>query len=197
MKISLEMVKKLREKTQAPVVECKFALEKAQGNLEEAEKILRKRGIEVAQKKSGRKAKEGVISSYIHHNGKVGVLVELNCETDFVARNQEFREFGKNIAMHIAAFSPRWISPEDVPPQALEEEKAILREQAEKEGKPPQIVEKIVEGRLKKFYTQKCLLSQPYFKDMEKTVKDVLQELISKVGENIKIGRFVRMELGE
>lgn len=197
MKISLEMVKRLREKTQAPVVECKSALEKTQGNLEEAEKILRKRGIEVAQKKSGRKVKEGVISSYIHHNGRVGVLVELNCETDFVARNQEFREFGKNIAMHIAAFSPRWVSPEDVPPQALREEKAILREQAEKEGKPPQIVEKIVEGRLKKFYTQKCLLSQPYFKDMEKTVKDVLQELISKVGENIKIGRFVRIELGE
>ncbi len=195
MNISIERVKKLREETGAGVVECKKALEEAKGDTEEAKKILRKRGVRIAQKKSGEETNQGIIASYIHHNGNVGALVEVHCQSDFVAKNNEFKKFAKDIAMHIVAFDPRWISPEDIPPSVIEEEKAILRAQAEKENKPANIINRIVEGRMKKFYSEVCLLSQPFLRDEEKTVKQHLQELIAKVGENIRIHRFVRYDL--
>jgi len=195
MNISIERVKKLREETGAGVVECKKALEEAKGDTEEAKKILRKRGVRIAQKKSGEATNQGIITSYIHHNGNVGALVEVHCQSDFVAKNNEFKKFAKDIAMHIVAFDPRWISPEDIPPSVIEEEKAILRAQAEKENKPANIINRIVEGRMKKFYSEVCLLSQPFLRDEEKTVKQHLQELIAKVGENIRIHRFVRYDL--
>jgi len=193
----LEKVKKLREETNAGVVDCKKALEESKGDLEKARLILRKKGAKIAQKKSGEVTNQGLITSYIHHNGRVGVLVEAHCQSDFVAKNEEFQQFVKNIAMQIAASNPKWVSQEDVPQEKIEEERKILTEQAKEEGKPSHIVEKIVEGRMKKFYEQVCLLNQPYIKDEEKTVKEYLQQMIAKLGENIRIARFVRFELGE
>jgi len=197
MGISVDKIKKLREETLAGVLNCKEALLEAKGDIAEAKKILRKRGIKIAEKKSGEKTARGIIASYIHHNGKVGVLVEIHCQSDFVARNAEFQSFTKDIAMHIAAFDPQWISPEEIPTLVLEEEKDILTEEAKKEDRPQHILEKIVEGRLRKFYTRVCLLEQPFFKDDKKTVTDCLRELIGKVGENVKIERFVRYRLRE
>ena len=197
MGISVDKIKKLREETLAGVLNCKEALLEAKGDIAEAKKILRKRGIKIAEKKSGEKTARGIIVSYVHHNGKVGVLVEIHCQSDFVARNAEFQSFTKDIAMHIAAFDPQWISPEEIPTLVLEEEKDILTEEAKKEDRPQHILEKIVEGRLRKFYTRVCLLEQPFFKDDKKTVTDCLRELIGKVGENVKIERFVRYRLRE
>ena len=197
MGISVDKIRKLREETLAGVLNCKEALLEAKGDVAEAKKILRKRGIKIAEKKSGEKTAHGIIASYVHHDGKVGVLVEIHCQSDFSARNAEFQSFAKNIAMHIAAFSPQWISPDEIPTSVLEEEKVILTAQAEKENKPQHILEKIVEGRLRKFYTRVCLLEQPFFKDDTITVTDCLRELIGKVGENVKIERFVRYRLRE
>lgn len=195
MTVSLEDVKKLREETQAKIIECKKALEETNGDLREAKKILRKKGLEIAEKKSGIQTNQGIITSYIHHDGRMGTLVEIHCQSDFVARNQDFADFCRNVAMHIAAFSPDWISPRDVPETAIKEEESVLRAQAENEKKPEHIVEKIIEGRLKKFYDRHCLLNQIFLKEEDKTVQNVLQELIARLGENIKIHRFIRYEL--
>ncbi len=196
MEISLDLIKKLREETGIGIMECKQALIEAGGDLEKAKRILRERGKEFLGHR-GRETKEGRVEAYVHHSGKVGVLVEVDTVTDFAANSQEFREFIRNLAMHIAAAKPRWISPDDVPEEVLEEERRILRAQAEKEGKPPHIVEKIVEGRLKKFFEENCLLKQPYVKDPSVTVEDVLGELGRKISEQVVIRRFARFEVGE
>ncbi|MFQ6067005.1 MAG: translation elongation factor Ts [bacterium] len=197
MEISLDKVRRLREETSAGILDCKKALVETKGNLEEAKRVLRRKGIEIARRKSGEKTAQGTINSYIHHNKRVGTLVEIHCQSDFVARNSEFQEFAKSIAMHIAACDPRWISAEEIPSKVLEEERAVLKARAEKEGKPSKIIDKIVEGRMKKFYSEACLLEQPFFKDEKKTVRQHLEEFIAKVGENVKIQRFVRYQLRE
>ncbi len=197
MNIPLETIKKLREETLAGILDCKKALEEAKGDSQKAKKLLRERGVKIARKKSEEKTSEGIISSYVHHNRKLGVLVEIRCQSDFVAKNTEFQEFTKDIAMHIAAFNPIWISVEGIPKKIIEEEKAILRAQIEKEKKPAHIIEKIIKGRLERFYKEVCLLNQPFFKDDKITVKEHLQQAIAKTGENIRIHRFVRFELGE
>ena len=197
MEVSLDKVRRLREETSARILDCKKALVETKGNLEEAKRILRRKGIEIARRKSGEKTAQGTITSYIHHNGRVGTLVEIHCQSDFVARNSEFEEFAKSVAMHIAAFNPRWISAKEIPGKVLEEEKAILKAQAEREGKPSKIIEKIIEGRMKKFYSEVCLLEQPFLKDEKKTVRQHLEQFIVKVGENVKIHRFVRYQLRE
>lgn len=200
MSISSEVVRKLREETGIGIMDCKRALEKANGDLEKAKRILREEGKTVLAGLRSRATSEGRVEAYIHHTGKIGVLVEVDCQTDFTANSPIFREFVRNLAMHIAAASPmpRYISPEEIPQEVLESEKEIYRAQAQKEGKPPQMMEKIVEGRLNKFYTEVCLLKQPYVLDSSgKTrVEDVLGELASKVGENIVIKRFARFEVG-
>lgn len=195
MEVSLDKVRRLRAETLAGILNCKKALVETKGNLEEAKKILRKKGIEIARRKSGKKTAQGLIISYVHHNGRVGALVEFHCQSDFVAKNSEFLEFAKNIAMQITALNPRWISVEEIPGKVLEEEKTILKAQAEKEGKPSKIIERIVEGKMKKFYSEACLLEQPFFKDEKKKVRQHLEQLMAKVGENVKIYRFVRYEL--
>lgn len=195
MNIALDKVKRLREETLAGILECKKALEESNGNLEEAKKILRRRGIKIAQKKSGKTTNQGVIVSYIHHNKRVGAMVEVHCQSDFVAKNNQLQQFAKDLAMHIVAFNPRWIAPENVPATVIEEEKSILKSQAKREEKPPQIVEKIVQGRIKKFYNQTCLLDQPFIKDEKRAIRDYLHEIITKLGENVKIHRFIRYEL--
>ena len=197
MVISLDKVKKLRAETLAGIVNCKKALEESKGDLEKAKIILRKRGIKIAQKKFKEVTNQGLITCYTHHNGRVGVLVEVHCQSDFVARNEEFQQFAKNITMHIAACNPEWVTREEISEKKIEEEKQILEEEAKREGKPSHIVDKIVEGRMKKFYGQTCLLDQSYVKDEDKTVGDYLQQIIAKLGENIKISRFIRFELGE
>lgn len=197
MNVSFDKVKKLRSETLAGIVDCKEALEESKGDLEKAKVILRKKGVKIAQEKKGELTNQGLISSYIHHNRRIGVLVEVQCQSDFVARNEEFQQFAKNIAMHIAAGNPEWISQEQIPQQKIEEEKAILEEEAKKGEKPSHIVDRIVQGRMKKFYEQVCLLNQQYIKDEEKTVNDYLQQMIPRLGENIKITRFVRFELGK
>ncbi len=196
-KITAQMVKELREKTGAGMMDCKKALQEADGNMEKAIEILRKKGIAAAQKRAGRTASEGLIGSYIHMGGKIGVLVEVNCETDFVARNEMFQELVKNIAMQIAASNPKYVKPEEIPEEVINKEKEIYIEQAKAQGKPDNIAQKIAEGRLKKFYSEVCLLNQPYIKDDKKTVQDVITDAIAKIGENIQVRRFVRYELGE
>jgi len=195
MAITADLVKKLREKTNAPMMDCKKALEESNGDLEIAVDILRKKGQIVALKKAGRCAKEGIIGSYIHSNSKIGVLLEVNCETDFVARNDDFKQFVKNVSMHIAATSPSYVSREEVPGHILEREKNVLKESVK--NKPENVIEKIVQGKLEKFYSEVCLLDQPYVKDDKITIKDYLSELIGKTGENILIRRFVRLQVGE
>jgi len=195
MKVEISLIKTLRERTGAGVVDCKKALEEAGGDIEKAVEILRKKGLEVAQKKKSRTAKEGLIASYIHFGGKIGVLVEVNCETDFVARTEEFKELVKNITMQIAASAPRYISREDIPREVLEKEKEIYR--AQFSNRPPHIVEKIIQGKLEKFYSEVCLLDQPFIRDPDITVKEYIDSLISKLGENIQVRRFVRYQLGE
>ena len=196
-KISAGMVKELREKTGAGMMDCKNALAEVDGDIEKAIEFLRKKGLATAQKRAGRALNEGIIQSYIHMTGKLGVMVEVNCETDFVAKNEDFKEFAKNIAMHIAASNPLGITPEDVPNDIIEKEKEIYRAQALEMGKPENVVDKIVEGKLKKFYEDSCLLNQPYVRDNNISIADLLNDLIAKIGENISIKRFVRYQIGE
>ena len=195
--ISATMVKQLREKTGSGMMDCKKALAECNGDMEKAVDFLRKKGLATAQKRAGRAMTEGAINAYIHMGGKLGVLVEINCETDFVARNEDFKEFSKNIAMHIAASNPLGIRPEDVPQDIIDKEKDIYRAQAAEMGKPENVVEKIVEGKIQKFFKDNCLLNQPYVRDPDITVSDLLNELIAKIGENITIKRFVRYQIGE
>jgi elongation factor Ts len=195
--ISAAIVKQLREKTGAGMMDCKKALVEVEGNMEKAVEFLRKKGLATAQKRAGRTMSEGIIQSYIHMTGKLGVLVEVNCETDFVAKNEDFQEFAKNIAMHIAASNPLGIKPEDVPEEIIENEKSIYRAQALEMGKPENILDKIVEGKLKKFYQENCLLNQPFVRDPDISIADLMNDLIAKIGENITIKRFVRYQIGE
>jgi elongation factor Ts len=196
MDITAEMVKELRQRTGIGVMECKEALQESQGDIDKAIAILRKKGYARAREKMSRETTQGLIQSYIHLDGKLGVLVEVNCESDFVARNDEFRELVKNIAMQIAAANPRFVSAEEIPAPELEEEREIIRAQLKDMQKPPQIIEKIIEGKLKKFYEEVCLLHQPYIKDDKITVQQLIASSIAKIGENIKVRRFARFELG-
>ena len=195
--ISAEMVKQLREKTGAGMMDCKNALSEVEGDVEKAIELLRKKGLATAQKRAGRALSEGIIQSYIHMTGKLGVLVEVNCETDFVAKNEDFQEFTKNIAMHIAATNPLGITPEDISEEIIEKEKEIYRAQALDMGKPENVIDKIVEGKLNKFYQESCLMNQPYVRDTDMSVADLLNQMIAKIGENISIKRFVRYQIGE
>jgi len=190
-------VKALRDKTGAGMMDCKKALVEAKGDLEKANEILREKGISNAAKKSGRIAAEGIVTSYIHGNGRIGVLLEVNIETDFAAKNDDFQQFARDIAMQVAAMNPQFVSREDVPAEVVEKEKSILKSQALNEGKPEKIVDKIIEGRIDKFFKQICLVEQPFIKDSDKTVTELTTELIAKIGENIKIRRFTRFEMGE
>ena len=195
--ISAVMVKELREKTGAGMMDCKEALTECEGDIEKAIDFLRKKGMATALKRAGRGTSEGTIQSYIHMGGKIGVIVEVNCESDFVAKNDDFIEFTKNIAMHIAATNPAGISPEDVPEGVMEREKAVYRDQAIEMGKPENMIEKIVEGKLGKFFKESCLMNQPYVRNPEITITDYLNEVIAKIGENIKISRFSRFQIGD
>jgi elongation factor Ts len=197
MEISIELVKDLRQRTGAGIVDCKAALQEAGGSIEAAIDHLRKKGLATAAKKAGRIATDGLVSSYIHAGGKMGVLVEINCETDFVAKTEEFQSFVKNMAMHIAAANPQFIRREDVPPEVLEKEREIYRTQALESGKPAKVIDKIVDGKLERFYSEACLLEQTYIKDSDRTIKEVLEGMIGKLGENISIRRFARFQLGE
>ncbi|MCF8564780.1 translation elongation factor Ts [Alicyclobacillus tolerans] len=197
MEISAAMVKELREKTGAGLMDCKRALTDAQGDIEKAIEVLREKGLASAAKKAGRVAAEGVVEAYIHAGGRIGVLVEVNSETDFVAKNDQFRELVHDIAMHIAAASPRYVRREEVPQAEVEKEKEILRAQTLNEGKPEKIVDKIVEGRIDKFFKDICLLEQPFVKDPDKTIEQMLKEKISQIGENLSIRRFARFVVGE
>ncbi|HHY42292.1 MAG TPA: translation elongation factor Ts [Thermoanaerobacterales bacterium] len=195
--ISPEQVKELREKTGAGIMDCKKALVETNGDMEKAIIILREKGLAKAATKQSRAVSEGIIESYVHGNGRIGVLVEVNCETDFVARNEEFKSLAKDIAMQVAASNPKYLSRDDVPPEVLEKEKEILRAQALNEGKPEKIVDKIVEGRIEKFYEENCLLEQPFIKDPDKKVSELIMEKIAVIGENITVSRFVRFERGQ
>ena len=197
MKISAEMVKNLREKTNAGMMDCKKALSESDGDFEKAVEYLRLKGLATAQKRAGRATSQGLVHAYIHGGGKLGVLVEVNCETDFVAKNDSFVEFVKDVAMQIAATNPICIDPEDLPEATINKEREIYRQQALESGKPEKVVDKIVEGKLGKFKTEVCLLEQAFVKDTDKTVKDLLNEVIASIGENINIRRFVRFQLGE
>lgn len=194
--INATMVKQLRGMTGAGIMDCKQALSECDGEVEKAVDFLRKKGLATARKRSDRATINGIIASYIHTNGKIGVLVEVACETDFVAKNEDFQTFSKNIAMHVAATNPVGVAPEDVPQEVIERESAIYREQAIETGKPENIVEKITEGKLQKFYKENCLLNQAYVRDPDLTIQDVLNGLIGKIGENITIKRFCRFQIG-
>ena len=196
MNITAGMVKELREKTGAGMMDCKKALTETDGNVEKAVEILREKGLAAVAKKAGRIAAEGIVESYIH-GGRIGVLVEVNSETDFVAKNEEFRTFVKDIAMQIAASNPLYVSREEVSMETIEKEKDILRKQALNEGKPEKIIDKMVEGRIEKYYKEVCLLEQDFVKDPDKTVKELLTEKVAKIGENLSIRRFARYEVGE
>jgi elongation factor Ts len=191
------MVKQLREKSGAGMMDCKQALVECDADIDKAIDFLRKKGLATAQKRAGRAMTEGTIQSYIHMGGKLGVLVEVNCETDFVAKNEDFVQFAKNIAMHIAATNPLGVRPEDVPEETVQRERDIYQAQAAETGKPENVITKIVDGKINKFFKENCLLNQPYVRDPDLTVEDVLNELIAKIGENITIKRFVRFQTGE
>lgn len=195
--ITHEMVKELREKTGVGIMDCKRALSESGGDMEKALDYLRQKGLAVAAKKSAREAKEGIVGNYIHGNGKIGVLVEVNCETDFVARNPEFQELVRDIAMQIAWSNPPYIRREDVPADVIEKEKEIFRAQARETGKPENVIEKIVEGKVEKYFTDACLLEQAYVKDSSIVLNDLIRQKIAKIGENILVKRFVRYQLGE
>jgi elongation factor Ts len=197
MAVSASAVKELREKTGAGMLDCKKALDESEGNIERAAEILREKGLAAAAKKGGRIATEGVVEAYIHAGGRIGVLVEINCETDFVGKTEQFREFARDIAMQIAAANPKFVRREEVSGEELEKEKEILRAQALNEGKPEKIVDRMVEGRINKYYEEYCLMEQSFIKDPDKTVDTLLKEKIAAIGENISIRRFVRYELGE
>ncbi len=195
--VTAAMVKELRGKTGAGMMDCKRALEKTEGNIEKAIDLLREKGLAAASKKAGRITAEGTVESYIHTGGRIGVLIEVNCETDFVAKTDDFKAFVRNMAMQVAASKPLYVRREDVPADVIKDEKRILTQQALNEGKPEHIVDKMVEGRIGKFYKEICILEQPYIKDPEMSVEQVLRETIAKTGENIAIRRFVRYEMGE
>lgn len=195
--ISAKLVKELREKTGAGMMDCKEALVASGADMAQAIDFLRKKGLATAQKRAGRATSEGTLAAYIHLGGKLGVMVEVNSETDFVAKNDQFQEFAKNIAMHVAASNPLGIRPEDVPPEVVAKEREIYVAQAKETGKPDKVIEKIVEGKLKKFFEDNCLLQQRYVRNPDITVGDLLNELIAKIGENISIRRFVRFQVGE
>jgi len=195
--ISAAMVKQLREKSGAGIMDCKHALAECEGDVDKAIEYLRKKGLATAQKRAGRATKEGAVQAYIHMGGKIGVLVEVNCETDFVAKTDDFTAFVKNIAMHIAATNPLGILPEDVPADAIEKEKEIYRAQALEMGKPEKMVDKIAEGKLNKFFKENCLMNQAYVRDPNMTIQDYLNDVIAKTGEKIGIRRFARFQVGE
>jgi len=195
--ITADMVKQLRERTGAGMMDCKKSLTEANGDITKAIEILRERGLSAAAKKSGRIAAEGLVESYIHGNGRIGVLVEVNIETDFAAKNEDFKAFVKDIAMQIAASKPEYIKREEVPVEIVNKEKEILKAQALNEGKPEKVIEKMIEGRLEKFYKEMCLMEQSWIKDPDKTIKQLMTERIAAIGENINIRRFARFERGE
>jgi elongation factor Ts len=195
--IDVALVKQLREKSGAGIMDCKEALSGCEGNIIKAVEYLRKKGLATAQKRAGRTTGEGTIQAYIHMGGKIGVLVEINCETDFVAMTDDFKAFVKNIAMHIAATNPISVASEDVPAEVIDKEKEIYRAQALEMGKPEKIIDKIAEGKLNKFYKDNCLLLQPYVRDPDVTIEDVLNDIIGKTGEKITIKRFARFQIGE
>jgi elongation factor Ts len=195
--ITADQVKQLREKTGAGMMECKAALAEANGDMEEAITILRKRGLAQAAKRAGRATAQGLITSYIHLGGKIGVLVEVNCETDFVARTEDFQNLAKEVAMHIAAADPKWVRREEVPAEAIEKEKAIYRAQMENTGKPAHVLDKIVEGKLGSFYSQFVLVDQPSIRDANVTIGQLITQATAKTGENIQLKRFVRFRVGE
>jgi elongation factor Ts len=195
--ISAGSVKELREKTGAGMMDCKEALSQTSGDFEKAIEYLRKKGVASAAKKAGRATKEGTVSSYIHGEGKVGVLIEINCETDFVARTEQFKGFVRDVAMQVAAASPQWVRAEDVPPAIMAKEKEIAVEQMKASGKPANVLEKIAEGKVKKFCEENCLLTQPFVKEPSKTIEQLMKETIATLGENITIRRFARFVLGE
>jgi elongation factor Ts len=197
MEITAAMVKKLRDLTGAGMMECKAALTEANGSIDEATTILRKRGLAQAGKKAGRSTNEGLIGNYIHMGGKIGVLVEVNCESDFVARTDDFQSLAREIAMHIAAASPQYVRREEVPAEILERERSIYRGQMEGQNKPANVIDKIVDGKLNSFYEQVCLLDQPSIRDPKVTIGQAVQAAIAKMGENISVARFVRFKLGE
>lgn len=197
MAISTSLIKELREKTGVGIMDCKTALKECDGNINKAIEYLRKKGIATAKKRGGRATSQGQVQSYIHAGGKIGVLVEVNCETDFTGKTEDFVNFVKDIAIQIAATSPIAVDRESVPEDILEKEKDIYATQAKTSGKPDKVIDKIVEGKLKKFFSEVCLLEQPFVKDTEITVQDLLNEMIAKTGENILIRRFIRFQLGE
>jgi len=195
--ITAEMVKELRERTGAGMMDCKKALQEKDGDMEKAIEYLREKGLAAAAKKAGRIAAEGTVEAYIHGQGRIGVLVEINCETDFVAKTPAFKELAKDIAMQIAASKPEYVAKEDVPQEIVEKEKEILKKQALNEGKPESVVNRMVEGRIEKYYKEACLMEQPFIKDTDITVTQLITASVAKIGENIKIRRFSRFELGE
>jgi elongation factor Ts len=197
MAINASQVKQLRDATAAPMMDCKKALQEADGDYEQALRLLREQGLADAKKRAGRSTTEGLIGSYIHHNSKVGVLIEVNCETDFVARNEQFQTMVRDIAMHVASVNPTYVSEEEIPEEVMEAEKAIYRTQALNEGKQEKFLDKIIEGRLKKYYEQFCLLNQPFVKDPDMTVGQLVASVAASTGENIQVRRFVRFVLGE
>lgn len=192
-----KLVKELRAKSGAGMMDCKKALVETDGNIEDAMVFLREKGLAATNKKAGRVAAEGIVESYIHMGGKIGVLVEVNCETDFVAKNEGFKNFVKDVAMHIAAANPLYVTKEEVPMEEIEKEKEILRAQALNEGKPEKIIDKMVEGRVSKYYKEICLLEQPFVKNPDLTIEDLVKEQIMTIGENVKIRRFARFQMGE
>jgi elongation factor Ts len=194
--ISAQMIKQLRTRTNAGVMDCKEALKEASGDMEKAVDFLRKKGLATALKRAGRQTSEGLIHSYIHTGGKIGVLVEVNCETDFVAKTDEFRMFVKDLAMHIAATKPLGIRAQDIPEEVIQREEEIYRAQAAEMGKPEKIQDKIVQGKMEKFYQEACLLDQQYVKDPDITIQDLIHDIVTKTGENITVRRFVRYQLG-
>jgi elongation factor Ts len=195
--INAKLVMQLREKTGAGIMDCKEALTECKGDMDSAVDFLRKKGLATAAKRAGRAMTEGVVQSYIHMDNKLGVLVEVNCETDFVAKNEDFNAFAKNLAMHIAATNPVAIRPEDVPEETINKEKEIYRAQVLEMGKPEKVADKIVDGKLQKYFKENCLLNQAYVRDPDMTIEDLLNEMIAKIGENISIKRFARFRIGE
>lgn len=195
--VSAEQVKELRERSGAGVLDCKNALSEAGGDVEKALVLLREKGLAAAAKRAARTASEGMIGSYIHAGGRIGVLLEVNCETDFVARTEDFQQLVKDLAMQVAAAQPRYVRREEVPEEVLEQERRIYRAQAEGSGKPPQVIERIVEGKLEKFFADACLMEQPFIKDPDRKVSDVVAEAVARTGENIVVRRFARFALGE
>ena len=197
MEISANMVKELRQSTGAGILDCKKALEQHDGDFEKAVEYLREKGLAKAANKTGRATKEGLVEAYVHPGGRMGSMIEVTCETDFVARTSEFKELVHDLAMQVVASRPLYVRPEDVPEDVLEKEKAIYRVQVAEEGKPPQVVDRIIEGKVKKFYEEVCLINQPCIKDGDKAVEQMILEMIARLGENIVVKRFVRFELGE